>query len=205
MGYDVYASGSFVIKADRVDEAKTGILAALEKSSKPSTTFYDRGERGVDPVTGIRRSTASLCLYFGEHLERMDCTLQQGDLCFNPPDDSFRCSDDDLWFFKLIAPYCDPDSSISFEGEDHYQWRWDIVDGQLEEVGSETIYGADVNAPAVVEQIVDLIYPDGKPVTAQQLGADNWEQLVVKIETVLRESNFGPQAGQNELDRLAQV
>jgi len=106
------------------------------------------------------------------------------------------------------------DSCIEFHGEDDNRWRWEITNGKFDEVQSDVIFGNDINAPEVVEKLIKLIYytedprrhQPGQPITSFfDFNDPNYEKIVDKIEGILRESGFGPQAGKTELERLADV
>ena len=122
-------------------------------------------------------------------------------------DDGCRQVDNDQWIFAAMAPHMD--GSISFNGEDGHEWRWDFVGGKLEEIQSGRVFGVDMEAPSVIQKIVSLIYPehlDGRPITTHWDYADpEYEALMIKIEELLRGNGFGPQAGKSELDRLAEA
>ena len=75
-------------------------------------------------------------------------------------------------------------------------------------------YGNDVRAPNILNAIIKVIYPDGKPVSASEDCAGGCIvspehsaclSLIEEIENLIREGGFGPQVGKNELERLADV
>ena len=44
-----------------------------------------------------------------------------------------KYGDEDI-FFAALAPYVEPGSFVSFEGEDGERWQWKFTDGKVEEV-----------------------------------------------------------------------
>ena len=65
------------------------------------------------------------------------------------------------------------------------------------------VYGDDAKAPEVLESIINVIYPNGKLIEAEYEG--EIVEALFSIENAIREAGLGPQAGMNELDRLADV
>jgi hypothetical protein len=229
MGYDVWAYGEFTIKADQLKKAIPAIVKVI-RDKLP--IIYENIFEVITPVfshsneiTPRISATLKLVPQLIESAldERYSCSI--GDLSANTFDDLGNLSieasgdpardpDDEIWFFDAIAPFCEPNSLIEFRGEDDFRWRWEIVNSKFEEVGSEVIFGNDVNAPGVVEKIIKSIYHSGdtrqdkpgQPITAFFDSNDpKYEDVVEKIESILRESGFGPQAGKTELERLAEV
>jgi len=91
---------------------------------------------------------------------------------------------------------------------------WEIKDGKFREVSAEMIYDHDENAVPTIEKLIGIIYPAGKPASADAYYAGGCIvssehsaclSLIEEIENLLRETSYGPQAGMNELDRLAEV
>lgn len=201
MGYDVYANGEWTVKADKIEGFKLALLKqSAEKDGYESVDEWAEAEDFIcDPRTEFvgwcqDRFDESLCVYITDE-----------DISISFCDDSMRDVEDYRWVFELAAPFAEEGDCIGFQGDDGYKWSWDVVRGKFEEMDSAVVYGPDVNAPDTIQKIVELVYPEGRPVTADALEAFQWEQIVVKIEDLLREAGFGPQAGMNELDRLAQV
>lgn len=194
MGYDIWATGEFNVGADKAADAIETLQMEIAANPQASKVTWKMKADPNDPVS-------QLDLYFQTGtIERGD----DGSLTLHFGDDTIRHEEYDEWLFSAAAPFCD-DGDIFFKGEDGYEWGWEIKDGVLSEVQSETVWGADTQAPAVVQKIVETLYPDGKSVVAQSLPAYEWEQLVTKIEAIVRENGFGPQAGMNELERMADV
>lgn len=76
--------------------------------------------------------------------------------------------------------------------------------GKFENVYGTVVYGIDAKAPDVIDEIVKLLYLDGKPITSELHGSDASGTLDA-IENLIREAGFGPQAGLTELERMAAV
>lgn len=199
MGYDIWADGQFQIEKDKRDEALAAIRKAIDEKADARQVTYKSKMNPNDPISAID-------LYFQSgHFEE----AEDGTLVLHFGDDSTRHEEWDRWLFEAAAPFCDPSDQIQFKGEDGYQWAWEIENGKLIEVGSETVWGNDVQAPAVVQKIVEILYPEGKPLSAipgdPVTRAAVLELAIANVETVLRDNGFGPQAGMSELERMADV
>lgn len=201
MGYDIWAGGEFEVPADKVSSAVKPLLQAaadkqgypdivsLAKEEQPNNSPFSEPWDFLDDM--LENATLELC--------------EDGCLNLTFTDDSFRHEDYDQWLFEAIAPFCNPECSIEFNGEDGYKWMWEIQNGKIVEVGSETMFGLDTEAPGLVNKIIDLVYEGGLPVTSGDLSKAELEDILDKIETIIRETGFGPQAGKSELERLADV
>ena len=203
MGYDVTADGDFTLRDGTWKEAREAILLACAERDGYSVIDEWIEEEGPDPNPMWGANYEGFVAYIDKLLEQF--VVGQNDehgIFFIAPEDRFRNEEEDMWLFKAAAPFCTPESSIHFEGEDGCQWRWDVVNGAFEEVQGDTVFGQDIEAPAILEKIVELLYRDGKPLCLE--GSDAIGTLDA-IENLVREGGFGPQAGLSELDRLADV
>ncbi|NIP35976.1 MAG: hypothetical protein GWN18_13515, partial [Thermoplasmata archaeon] len=70
--------------------------------------------------------------------------------------------------------------SLYFKGEDGYQWVWTVKGGKLHEEGSEVVWGPDAKAPDTVQKLVEVIYPDDKPITGRRLKKAELEEVLAK-------------------------
>lgn len=209
MGYSVWIDGEWDIPADNVGPAFIAVIRHLmkrDKLAKPS----DDPEGWVSyhyDIEDVR--SASL---FGDFLAT---TLDEygfgagpdddGNVSIWSPDTEQRIEDEYQWVFEVTAPFADPGSCIQFKGEDDAQWQWRIKNGKFLEEPAETVYGDDVRAPDVLQLVIDELYPGGTSVVKNSMPAYDWEQLVNRIETIVRENGFGPDAGKSELERMAEV
>lgn len=206
MGYDVWATGEWEIPADKGEAfAKALLEACAEKDGYGSyQEFYDAEQPIPDPGE-------SPSAYFDSRFDENVIVegFDDGSYKLAFADDSVRNTDYDQWIFVAAAPFADDEDTIYFSGEDDYKWTWVARGGKLVEEDSETVYGQDMHAPAAVQKIIEVIYPehmDGKPVTAFfDYGDLEYMEVVQKIENIIREAGFGPQAGKSELERLADV
>lgn len=199
MGYDIWANGEFQIEVDKKDAAIAAIRKAIDENPNAKQVTYKVKADPNDPIS-------ALDLYFQAGVIE---EAEDGTLMLHFGDDCIRHEEYDLWLFQAAAPFCDPASEIFFKGEDGYEWSWDIEDGKVVEVGSDTVWGDDIKAPAAIQKIVEIVYHDGKPLSSLPgdpvTRAAALELAIANIETVLRDNNFGPQAGMSELERLADV
>lgn len=211
MGYDVYGGGEMMLGTERVAEASkalhdgllshTGVIGWSGRTEPHAPT-----DDSATLVEHLNEYLQGFCIYYtdgGDHI------------AIQAPDDSFRGLDDVENIFNLLAPFFDEHSDgFSWEGEDGYKWRWEIDKGKLLILNSEVVYGSDINAPFVVSKIIELVYPGGKPASSlpdydagqiMDSGHSACLSLIEAIESLLREHGFGPQAGMNELERMADV
>lgn len=205
MGYDIWPDGEWTISAEKADEALQAVLLRAAKNDGYSTidSWIEKEEPDpcprTEPIDYINNRT---------DYDELIIVNNGGELSVGFADEHIRHVEERQWLFEAVAPYAEPDSHIHFEGEDRYRWTWEVENGKFVENGSEVVYGKNVNAPACVEKLVDVIYPehmDGKPVTAFFDSADDYIGVVRLIENIIREAGFGPQAGKTELERLADV
>lgn len=203
MGYDIYTSGDWEIGEDNAGDAIQAMLKGYaEKDGYNTIEDWIKAEEPIpdpleDPMRYIENRLERATIYWTDDV--VGFSIGFGDDCIRTPQD-------DEWLFEILAPFADPDAYIHFEGEDGYKWTWEVENGEFVEIGSETVYGNDVNAPAVLQKIVAVIYDpenDDLPLSALQ-GVDH-EAIISQIENIIREGGFGPQAGKSELDRLADV
>lgn len=204
MGYDIWADGQFQVEKSKRDEALAAIRKAIAENPNARQANYKSKFDENDPISSID-------LYFlSGHFEE----TEDGHLVLHFGDDSTRHEEYDKWLFEAAAPFCDPADEIQFKGEDGYQWAWRIEGGKLIEVCSGTVWGKDIEAPEVLQKIIELVYPGGKPASSlpdydagqiMDSGHSACLSLIEAIESLLREHGFGPQAGMNELERMADV
>jgi hypothetical protein len=195
MGMDVYVDGTLTIPSSKVLEAGQLLLAAvLERDAIP-----EGQEKTHQAYEGVKTPEGVLKL-IERKLERFGVTLENdGSLEFGM-DDSCRHEEYDQWLFEALAPAF-ADGEFYMSGDD-YRWKWVIEDGEFYEQTGETLYDYDREATPTIEKLVVIIYPNGKPITATPCDP---AYVLAKVENLLREAGYGPQAGMNELDRLAQV
>lgn len=202
MGYDIYTSGDWEIGENNAGDAIQAMLKGYaEKDGYNTIEDWIKAEEPIpdpleDPMRYIENRLERATIYWTDDV--VGFSIGFGDDCIRTPQD-------DEWLFEILAPFADPDAYIHFEGEDGYKWTWEVENGEFVEIGSETVYGNDAKAPDVVKKIIEMIYPDGKPMSATYTDPNTLVTTIGAIESVLREAGFGPQAGMNELDRLADV
>lgn len=203
MGYDVTANGDFTLRAGTWKEAREAILLVCAKTDGYKSVEEWIEAEGPEPNPMWGANYDGFVEYIDDRLEHFVVGQNDEDgIFFISPEDRFKHEEEDMWLFNAAAPFCTPESSIHFEGEDGCQWRWDVVNGALEEVLGDTVFGRDIKAPAILEEIVELLYRDGKPLC---LGGSDAIGTLDAIENLIREGGFGPQAGMSELDRVAAV
>lgn len=207
MGYDIYASGDWTIPSERVADAMRAILEAkAEELEHESVDEWLKDSKLPDP-RGLTLEDFSKWADKHGLTENVIIATHEGSdlLCLHFPDDNFRRYDEDDWLFRAVASFAHPDSIIYFSGEDACKWRYVIANGKLSEESGDTVYGTDANAPAVLNNLINLLYEDGKPVSTKKLKKSDLVDLLSRMEDVVREAGFGPQAGKDELQRLAEV
>lgn len=211
MGYDCWANGEWVIPKENYKEARDSLLTELAaKYGFESVKEWLESEGGKqDPR---RLGPKKLVTWLGKHIQDdMDIFFLSesgGALVINPPDGEFRNPDESFWLFDALAHFADPEKSqFDCSGEDGAQWRYIIRTdrGGWTEEYAEPVWGKDADSPGVLHKIIDLLYTDKKPASAQGLSKDEMCELLGRIEDAVREGGFGPQAGMNELERLAEV
>jgi len=122
MGYDVWGHGEFTMKAEQLknaiplivktiaeqDEDKTSLEASEKVSEKVSEILAQDSDNG----NGVTTQKVSAVLKILPKLiesaldEKYECDIDAlGDLTLRVSDDSFRNSDDEIWFFEVIAPF----------------------------------------------------------------------------------------------------
>jgi hypothetical protein len=213
MGYDVRIEGQLTIPADKVEAAARALFAKAIELGKWdwSDDHTDKEGNRWGPAydqdalkNGINESLSDGCFYFWP--------VDDGSMIIEPSEDYVRREEEDEWIFHALASFID-DGELDLTGEDGYQWQWRIRGDEFHSVGGTTVYGNDAKAPDVLEEIIKVIYrpadhalSPNQPVTALFDYADpEYEQVVVKIENIIREAGFGPQAGLSELERVAEV
>lgn len=209
MGMDVYVSGELTIPANKVTEARDLFLKVLAEGQK--NTFMDEewSNRKWDrePWTPDKPCVTpeEFVLVIEGRLDRFGVQLMDDGRVIFFMGDSCRHEEEDQWVFATLAPYID-DGEFCMEG-DGYHWKWMIVDGELSEHEATTVFDHDANAVPTIEKIVALIYPNGRPVGSigNELGRGEYELVLEEIENLLRETGYGPQAGKDELERLAVI
>ena len=200
MGYDVYCYDSLALKKDVTKEQlrarliaaqyEDGVLLQPERWKNPSHWTGKKPEKPED--------------YDGEHIVEQIFDgyweLKQtndGLLFFQPNDDHLRDTDEAFVELAKIEDLLDPSQGpVDFKGEDGYHWRWVVEEGELRELQSSTLYGQDTHAPEAVEKIVEVLWPKGKEI--------DWTgQTALEIAELLRKLGFGPYAGKETLETLA--
>lgn len=203
MGYDIFACGAFVIKAENAKPAGEALLKAIADKDYGGDIDSVQDELGHF-IEGGSDGIANL---IGDQLEsRLTAeSLPGGDIHIGDVGDHVRGIDYIEWVIRALAPFVSAElSCIDFEGEDGYKWRWECRNGKLENLSGDTVYGHDIEAPTVVHEIVNLLYDGNRSVVASPLSQDQLEDLLNKIEKVVREGGFGPHAGlTSPLERLA--
>jgi hypothetical protein len=186
MGYDIYGGGDAEIKAEHIQACAAAIYPASQGAMiwGKDVSLKKIPENHNELARALVTLTDNLFEFSAE---------DHGAVHIEGPDGCFRHLDDVEWVFKTIGR-C-------------YKWRWcfDPEEGLVVE-DSSVVYGQDSYAPNVVHKLVDVIYPpenDRKPISALD-GVDH-EVVLLQIENIIREGGFGPQAGMNELERLAEV
>jgi len=210
MGYDIYASGMWMVPAEKAAQAiQAMLLAVAEKDGYSSVEDWISTE---EPVPNPLEEPHD---YISDRLvNSVVGETDSGELTLEFNDDSFRHQGDDEELWEAAAPFCAEGGSVEFTGEDNHRWAWTVLRGKLAVLDSETFFGNDTNAPATIGKLVEMLYPDGKPASTlpeydaghiMDKGHSRCLSLLESIETLLREGGFGPQAGMNELERMADV
>jgi len=191
MGMDVFIDGELTVPAAKLPEAMKLLLAAA--AAKGNADTYDEAEVGDDVV----KLAEALLERIG--VERGD----NGDMVFGL-EDSCRHEENDQWVIEALAPVME-NGEFYMSGDD-YRWKWVVEDGEFSEVSGATVYDHDEALGPTVEKIVALVYPadrGGLPFFSND--RSDYEDVLSKIENLLRETGYGPQAGKNELERLAAI
>lgn len=203
MSYYTRISGDVWIPPENIKAA----CRALEKNEE-----WDEGNKIPKSRAGLIKALNSM---FEEDAENFTFTakVEGKGILIAPDDETSRDLNEISWVFDALAPFVLPCPSCNkgvskeailwFTGEDEDYWRWRFSNGKVIEEGSDIVYGDDIKSPEAIRAVVDLVYPDGRP--ASSLTGVNYEELVQRIENVIRDNGFGPQAGKTELERLADV
>jgi hypothetical protein len=130
---------------------------------------------------------------------------ETGALRIESPNRWVEHCEDDEWIFEALAPFLK--GEVHFEDDDCVRWIWAFSDSGIQHtsIRNEMVYGEYVEAPAAIDHIAKVVYPDGKPISAQELDRATLESALGEIEEALRARGFGPQAGMSELERLADI
>lgn len=180
MGYDIFClTDEVVIGAKDAAAADAAIRALAKEKDATSNTF----EGLVEELTG----------------ELFIAKAENGGwkiLC--PTDDYFRGLEraDDL--FRVLAPFLEG-QEIHFEGEDHAEWKWCFKGGQVLQDDATKVFGDDHGKIAAFDQILEVLYPEGKFRTKFPRGTFD------KIATIIRKEGYGPLAGLDDLEALAKA
>lgn len=204
MGYDVWPSGQWDIDGTKAEEAVQALLLAIaKKDGYSSISEWIETEK---PTPNPRECPID---YIDNRLERGQCYAGGDDLkadgfVMSYGDDGIRHEEDDRWLFDVVAPFVDEGDTIYFKGEDDYEWAWEARGGQCVEVESSRVWGNEAQAPATINKLIEVIYPGGVPIATC---TDHRKVMaaMTEVETILREAGFGPQAGMDELQRLAAI
>jgi len=206
MGMDVYIDGELTIPASKLTEARDLLLATMATPHGYANT--------QDPwVPGPHDTFETPEQIFGlieGRLERIGAEQESdGSIVFGL-EDSTRHEDYDEWLFEALAPAFE-DGEFYLRG-DEYHWKWVIEDGEFGTVDGQITFSHDENAVPTINALIELMYPEhlkGNPITLSPEGFSGkvaeFEEVLWKIENLLREGGYGPQAGKNELDRLAEI
>jgi len=161
MGYDVWIEGEITLSANKLSEALPKIAEAIAESNGYSSfaKFVKQEEPVVDILTpeGLEDWLAGSLEDFTPFLD-----TDSGEFTITAPEDSTRSDEEDVWIIKAMAPFLEEGAGFKFKGEDGCSWQWAVRKGKLENEYGETLYGPDAKAPEVIQQIVDLLYPDNK-------------------------------------------
>jgi len=201
MGTDVYIDGTLIIPSGKVLEAGKLLLQVIaDKDELDPEHLPPEYAEQIKTPKGLLALLESRLIAFEVELG------DDGSLSF-AVEDCTRHEDSDEWLFENLAPVFD-DGELYMSADD-YKWMWEIVGGVFRVVNAETVYDHDYKAVPTIEKLVAIIYPehaDGKPLSAILDSADpEYESVVDKIENLLRETGYGPQAGMNGLERLSEV
>lgn len=211
MGMDVYVDGELTISATKVVEARDLFLKVLAEGEKDF--FLDKEwlkqkwirEPWVPDEDDPVETPEEFVLLLEEKFDRFGVDLEDnGSLTFGMGD-SCRHEEYDQWIFVALEDVIN-DGEFCFSS-DGCQWKWVIESGVLSESSGETVYDHDEKAAPTIDKIVALIYPNDEPIgsVGNELGRGEYELVIEQIENLLRETGYGPQAGMNELERLAEV
>lgn len=205
MGMDVFINGELTIQASKVLEAGKLLLEAIyTRNSGCGDYGADVAEDDAHRYHEWVKTPKGIGALLEDKMESFDVSLEDdGSLTFGV-EFSTRHEEYDQWVFEALAPVID-DGEFCMSGDD-YHWKWVIENGELSESHGETVYDHDSKAAPLIEKVVALIYPEGlkgKPIAS--LDTPDYEWVVSMIENLLRETGYGPQAGMNELERLANL
>jgi len=205
MGYDVRIEGWLEIPAEKVEAAAKALYAkAIELKG-----WDTDDERQVCTAVGLEDAVndglSEGCFYVRP--------TDNGSVGIEGNEDYVRREEEDEWIFETLAPFID-DGDLELQGEDGNQWLYRIKGGKFENVYGTTVYGIDALAPEILEGIIKVLYPNGKPLSASEdcnggqiVSAEHSACLstLEELEDLIRNAGFGPQAGMSELDRMAAV
>lgn len=204
MGYDVFCYEPLLLKPEvTIEQVRDrliamqypdGVLANPDFWENPS--YWVSSNDRQKPQKPEDYETCDMVeMIFGGYwrLQKDD----QDRLFFQPNEDHLRDTDDAMEIFGQIVDLLQPRQTLDLKGEDGCQWRWEVSEnGKLRELDSQIFYGQDINAPDAVVEIVELLWPEGKEI--------EWTgQTALAIGELLRKHGFGPYAGKETLDALA--
>jgi len=206
MGYDVRITGSLTLPADKVEVAARALFAAaveLKKWGKGDLAAATPTAEGLKEA--VNEGLSERVLYFRD--------VDDGSMYLEGDEDYVRREEEDEWILKALAPFLD-DGELELEGGDGNRWLYRIKGGKFENVYGTTVYGIDAKAPEILAEIIKVLYPNGKPLSASEdcnggqiVSAEHSACLstLEELEDLIRNGGFGPQAGMSELDRMANV
>ena len=182
MGYDVWINGEVTIPADKVEAALAAVrrMAAEEDGDEENTESFE------DLIERLGH----------EHFEA--AKQPNGDYIIGPYEDNHRNEEEAEDLFDTLAPFI-PGGSFTFEGEDGEEWSWDFVKGELKYDSAAQVWGDDQNKIAAFDEILGVLYPEGKVRTKFPKGT------LDKLATIIRKAGFGPFAGLSDLEALAKA
>jgi len=204
MGMDVYIEGELTIPASKVLKARDLLLAALAKPN----WGYGQNEPWTPGEHDIYETPEEIVGLIEGRLERIGIELCDDNSIEFGLEDSTRHEEYDQWLFEALAPVID--DGVFYLSGDEYRWIWEIKNGKFREINGEMIFDHDEKAVPTIAKIISLVYCEGKPLSTcypqdEVMRMDALERAIYEIENLLRETGYGPQAGKNELDRLAEV
>ncbi len=206
MGYDVWCHEPLLLKPEVTIEQLRDRLIAMQYPDgqladpsfwgSPSYWVSSNGRQKPEKPEDYTTDDMVEMIFGGYWCLQKD---DQNRLFFQPNEDHIRDTDEALEIFGQIQDLLLPRQTLDFKGEDDFKWRWEVSeDGKLRELDSETFYGQHINAPPAIEEILKILWPNDQEI--------EWTgQTALEIAESLRQHGFGPYAGKQALEAIAEA
>ena len=130
MGYCIeLISNQFVIKKENFGKAFVALKKCFTEENMTISDSSGKHFRFVSTKAALNSSTIDEALEVIRYIPMKDENGNISKLKFTGE----KYGDEEI-FFNALAPYIEPGSYLSFEGEDGDKWTWKFINGKLEEV-----------------------------------------------------------------------